>query len=37
MTALAAEGISRVRDQEKDKLTLINLNRQKIKDEQTHL
>ena len=35
--ALAAMGITRSRDLEKDKLTIINVNRQKVKDEQTHL
>ena len=35
--ALAAMGITRSRDVEKDKLTMLNINRQKLKDEHTHL
>ena len=35
--ALAAMGITRSRDLEKDKLTLININKQKQRDEQKHL
>ena len=30
-------GITRTRDQEKDKLTLINIDKQKAKEEQIHL
>jgi len=34
---MAAQGISGWREFEKDKLTQINVNRQRIKDETSHL